>query len=116
MKQGRNVTELYQELHRQANAKRDFLAPAHHIRTRSNGSTALTMEAVGSEFTVNEIAHGQLAEYAGVPKQFYDRLRENASELRVSLRDETAQEADNPDVGDTPLFDVVVNRLLQSKG
>jgi hypothetical protein len=116
MKQGRDLLELYQELQRQANAKRDFLAPAQHIRVHSNGATALAMNSVGSTFAVNDIAHSQLAEYAGVPKPFYDRLRSATMELRVPLREDMDDETENPDSDDVPLFDVVVNRLLQGKG
>src|SRR5258708_35758596 len=101
---------------RQANANRDFLAPAHTIRVHSNGTTAMAMDSVGDFFTVNDIAHSQLAEYAGVPKPFYDRLRGATTELRVPVRVDEYFDTDSPDTNDAPLFDVVVNRLLQGKG
>jgi hypothetical protein len=116
MKQGRNLLELYQELQRQADAKRDFLAPASHIHIHSNGYTALGMEAIGDSYAVNDIAHSQLAEYAGVPKPFYDRLRGATNDLRVPIRQDEKENDENPDYDETPLFDVLLNRLLQSKG
>ena len=109
MKQGRTLPALAQELTRQADAKRDFLADAGALRVESNGHTNLLLKET---FVVGEVAHGQLAEYTGVPKGFYDRLRNATEDLRV-LR------AGNPgdDVRpDQPLFDVMVNRLLVSKG
>jgi hypothetical protein len=109
MKQGRTLPGLATELERQANAKRDFLAEAGAIRVESNGHTDLVLKEA---FEVNDVAHGQIAEYAGIPKGFYDRMRNAAEELRVTR-------PGNPDEGlrpDMPLFDVVVNRLLQSKG
>ncbi len=119
MKQGRTLPDLAAELERQANAKRDFLAPAQTIRLRSNGHTELYLN---EPFAVGEIAHGQIAEYAGVPKGLYDRLRNAAEGLRVPV----AQLADCPqalpDGGqlafckDEPLFDVVLNRLLRQCG
>ena len=119
MKQGRTLPDLAAELERQANAKRDFLAPAQTIRLRSNGHTELYLN---EPFEVGEIAHGQIAEYAGVPKALYDRLRNAAADLRVPV----AQLADCPqaipDEGqlafckEEPLFDVMLNRLLRQGG
>jgi hypothetical protein len=119
MKQGRTLPDLAAELERQANAKRDFLAPAQTIRLRSNGHTELYLT---EPFAVGEIAHGQIAEYAGVPKALYDRLRNAATDLRIPV----AQVADCPqalpDEGqlafckEEPLFDVMLNRLLRENG
>jgi hypothetical protein len=113
MKQGRTLPELATELQRQANAKRDFLTPARDIRFRSNGHTELHF---GEGFQVNDIAHSQIAEYAGVPKPFYDRLRTAASELKVPIRMNDDYDGENVESMNAALFDVVLNRLLESKG
>ncbi|MCW3050982.1 MAG: hypothetical protein JWN14_152 [Chthonomonadales bacterium] len=119
MKTGRTLPDLASELERQANAKRDFLAPAEALRVRSNGHTDLL---VNEPFAVNEIAHGQLADYTGVPKSFYDRLRNEATDLQIP----TPRLGDCPQAvidptqlvqcESTPLFDVLLNRLLVGKG
>lgn len=109
MKQGRALPELVTELKRQANAKRDLLAPAKAIRVHSNGCSRLVLD---DSYVVNDIAHGQLAEYAGVPKPFYDRLRSATNALRVPLLHEDY----DPSQADYPLFDVLVNTLLEKKG
>jgi hypothetical protein len=113
MKQGRTLPSLAQELARQADAKRDFIAEAGAVRVTSNGHTDLILK---ESFAVNEVAHGQLAEYAGIPKGFYDRLR-GATDLRVPavFREDEGHEAPSG-WDDAPLFDVMVNRLLKSKG
>ena len=103
MKQGRTLPDLANELIRQANEKKDFLAEAGALRVRSNGHTDLVLK---EPYAVNEVAHGQIAEYLGIPKGFYDRLRNAAGDLAIPLRNE-----DN-----VPLFDVTVNRLLEAKG
>ncbi len=108
MQQGKTLPELATELYRQAGAKRDFLAPADALTVRSSGHTDLI---VGQAYTLNEVAHGQIADYLGIPKSFYDRLR-NAADLRVPL----LPSPETPAHTDQPLFDLVVNRLLQSKG
>jgi hypothetical protein len=118
MKQGRTLPNLAAELERQASMKRDFLAPASQLTVQSNGHTALHLKEA---FAVGDIAHGQLAEYLGIPKGFYDRLRNATGDLRVPLGNATAislPEADDRQLRmqeDAPLFDVVVNRLLASK-
>jgi hypothetical protein len=109
MKHGRTLTDLRSVLEHQAGAKRDFLASASRIRLDSNGHTTLTLDEA---FTVNEVAHGQLAEYLGIPKGFYDRMRNATEDLRVP-RPGNSNEGQRPD---EPLFDVMANRLLKSKG
>jgi len=109
MKQGRTLPDLASELERQMNAKRDFLAPADALRVASNGHTDLILKEA---FAVNEVAHSQIADYTGIPKGFYDRLRNATEELRV-IQPGDLNEGIRPDI---PLFDMVVNRLLESKG
>jgi len=117
MPQGRSLPDLTAELHRQANAKRDFLAPAKSIHVATNGHTDVVLNgAVGERFATNDVAHGQMAEYLGIPKTFYDRLRGASADLRVPMRDVDVDTVDNPEPGDASLFDVVVNRLLESRG
>ena len=109
MMQGRTLPDLAAELARQAERKRDFLAPARLLTVRSNGTTHLLAQ---EPFAVGEIAHGQLAEYLGVPKGFYDRLRNAAADLTVPVPPGIGEAAPM----DRPLFDVIVNRLLAGKG
>lgn len=114
MKQGRTLHDLRTVLEHQANAKRDFLASASRIRIASNGHSELVLNEA---YMVNDIAHGQIAEYLGVPKGFYDRLRGATETLQVPavFRESDAAEGQGT-WDDAPLFDVMVNRLLQSKG
>jgi len=109
MKYGRSLAEFSAELERQANVKQDFLVPADGLRFRSNGHTELV---VGDSFPINDVAHGQIAEYAGVPKLFYDKLRAAAEDLTVPIY----SEAPGIDYLDEPLFDVMMTRLFQAKG
>ena len=108
MKEGRPLADLAEELRRQADVKRDYLVPAESLRLRSNGRTYLRL---GDEYAVNDVAHGQIAEYAGVPKPFYDRLRAASEELTVPFYIEDEDGGKN----DAPLFDVLVNGILRSK-
>ena len=92
MKTGRTLQDLAQELDRQANAKRDFIAPTKELElTSTNIGTAipgtqdvhqygLKVNGHGS-FGVGETAHEQLSERLGIPKMYYDRMRTSAPEL-----------------------------------
>ena len=70
MKTGLNLTQLAMEIERRANAKRDLLAPAPKLALRDDATLAVGVEA----FPISNYAHTQLAEYAGVPKAYYDRM------------------------------------------
>jgi hypothetical protein len=105
MKEGRPLPELATELQRQADAKRDYIAPSERLSVSSNGRTEMIL---GDPFPVTDIAHGQIADYLDIPKAYYDRLREKSEELTV--RDP------NDYVPERTLFDVTVNSLLASKG
>ena len=109
MKQGRSLEELGRELIRQEGAKRDFLADANALRVETNGHTDLI---VRENFNVNDIGHQQIAQYLDVPKVHYDRLRSATDELRIDLHDDKTPAGK----ANSPLFDVVVNELLRSKG
>ena len=122
MKTGRSLPDLEAELTRQCSAKRDFLAPARLLHVRSNGHTDLAWSQEHA-YVVNDNAHAQLAEYAGIPRAFYEFLRARTENLRVPVTMPPAALPMNmePDARqlrlaeDSPLFDVTVNRLLHEK-
>jgi hypothetical protein len=112
MKQGRTLPDLAEELRRQADAKRDILAPADEIRLMTDGLTRLSLCGSDAEegYEVSDLAHGQIAEYAGIPKPFYDRLRADGdmrSLLHVARDWEMFE--------DRSLFDVLLGHLLKKK-
>lgn len=134
MKEGRSLANLALELERQADAKRDFVVATGDGRVHTNGSSALPLIRQDETYPLNEIAHGQIADYAEMPKLFYDRLRSSSMTLRVptaetpvaqgksELQEPTYSEPFGSTdcwparVGsDEPLFDLVINRLLQEK-
>jgi hypothetical protein len=81
MKTGKQLNELALELKRQNDSKRDFLAPACQILVKTEDKrTTVDLDACGV-FPVRDTAHPQLAELAGIPKVYYDRLRDQAPKL-----------------------------------
>lgn len=84
MKQGTTLQHLALEVHRQQQAKRDFVAPVMELHFDSVGGerseSVLTVNGFGS-YSVSDITHTQLAGYLKIPKPYYDRLRQTQPEL-----------------------------------
>lgn len=93
MKQGKSLVELAAEIQRQAETKKDFVAPVREIglavsdagvqMVLGGGNYPLTAGGFNNTkvvplhpdkaFGLTNLAHGQLAEYADIPKAYYDR-------------------------------------------
>jgi hypothetical protein len=82
-KAGRTLTELAAEIERRADAKRDLIAPVSKLSMEVVNDTAVLAVHNGTAqtFPVNGIAAGQIAEFTGVPKAYYDRMANEAPEL-----------------------------------
>jgi hypothetical protein len=83
MKQGRTLSELAAEIERQRDQRKDFMAPTSKMALIPAGSNAgrLQLHGIEAAMPVNALAHGQLAEYTGVPKAYYDRMLAESPEL-----------------------------------
>ncbi len=99
--QGKTLQELAGEIERQANSKRDFIAPAkklslvfetpaEHARrsddrtekpTRPIPMLAMANGNGGYRFGMTDLAHNQLADGLSVPKTYYERMRADAADL-----------------------------------
>lgn len=80
MKSGRSLQSLAQEIERQAQTKRDFIAPTKELAVITSNApdskdVALSVGAAGT-FEINETAHNQIAEYCKIPRPYYDRIRQ----------------------------------------
>ena len=84
MKTGLSLTQLAQELERQATTKRDFLAPERQLQVEvveaDTPTVHLVVGAVG-RFPLTPYAHGQVGEHLGIPKAYYERLLQQAPDL-----------------------------------
>lgn len=82
MNAGRPLDTVIEELSRQAEDNRDLVAPARSLAIETARYPALTLavRTVG-EFDLTDHAHGQLAEWLGIPRAYYDRLRDVAPRL-----------------------------------
>lgn len=78
MKSGRTLTEVAQELERQLQSKKDYVADSRRLMLRPTGK--VDVEGIG-EFGVTHHAHAQIAGRLKIPKQYYDRMRTEAPAL-----------------------------------
>lgn len=88
MKTGRSLGQLAAEIERQAQAKKDYIAPRAKMQLqvldRDNAKfpvLALLNGNGGKQFGINEIAHDQLATRLEIPRNYYDRMRTKAPAL-----------------------------------
>lgn len=106
MKAGVSLQELAEELHRQNQSKVDYVMDTRRMSISSNGSSTLALDGAEGEelveLAVTEHTHGQLADRLGIPKTFYDRLR-NGHQPKRGARKPAQPE----------LFDQLVNGLFQ---
>lgn len=78
MMQGLTLNELAEELARQNETKKDFVADTKKLTFTDESKLAL--EDFG-DFPVTEFGHGQIAAAVGVPVKYYRRMLDDAPEL-----------------------------------
>ncbi len=80
MKTGLDIVALAQEIARRQETKRDFVVASDALRaivtpSPEEGAAPTVNLAFGEEVVgINNVAHGQIAEYAGIPKRYYDKM------------------------------------------
>lgn len=79
MKEGKTLVELAQEIERQREAKRDYIADTRGLTMQTD--CTLSISGNGDAMPVNPIAHRQIAERIQIPAKYYDRLLQTAPEL-----------------------------------
>ena len=79
MKQGRSLSELAQEIERQAESKRDFLVPSDKMNML--GGKELVISDTHIPLGITPLCHEQIGSRLSIPRPYYDRMREEAPEL-----------------------------------
>lgn len=80
LKPGKSLTALAQELERIQTVKRDFVVPTQMLSVTPEMNVAFA-NGERHEYSLNRWSAGQLAAYSEVPKQYFDRLRDEKPEL-----------------------------------
>lgn len=83
MKTGRTLSELAQEIERQGNDRRDYVADTRSMvmDTVTHGMRLTIANGGDTSYDVNDNAHRQIGARLGIPAKYYDRMREEAPEL-----------------------------------
>ncbi len=82
MERGLALQDFASQLQAAIPLKRDIVAPTQKAAMRYSGDAGLTMEVAGEgEYTLRETAHGQVAEWAGIPAKYYRRMQDEAPAL-----------------------------------
>jgi hypothetical protein len=76
MKTGLSLSALAAEIERRAATKADFIAPTGKMEmVVHEGAPAIALQnGTVKTFGVNGVAHGQIAEFAGIPMAYYRRM------------------------------------------
>jgi hypothetical protein len=79
MQKGKSIVELAQEIQTRADNSQDYISDTREISMGYDGESI----SIGDELKleVNELAHGQIAERTGIPKKYYEIMRNEAPEL-----------------------------------
>lgn len=93
MKSGRSLTELAQEIERQAQSKKDYIADTEKVAMELTPSVAdgqmhklsLAMQNGngGIHLGMTDLFHEQVAAKVGIPKTYYERMQKEAPALLV---------------------------------
>jgi len=81
MKTGRSLSALANELERQMETKRDYIADTSALTMLPNTKLEMRNGDMGQDLGLTDYAHGQVASRVKIPKVYYDRMRENAPAL-----------------------------------
>ena len=82
MKTGKTLEALGVEVLRRANSRKDYLADTRRVTPLFENFPALRLAGAGdTAFAIQPWAHGQLAEHAGIPQAYYDRMLRDAPAL-----------------------------------
>lgn len=78
MKQGKSIIQLAQELERQRQARKDFIADTRSLQVKTKdgwSQLSIKMDKMEESFWLNEVAHKQLAERLQIPQKYYHKMR-----------------------------------------
>ena len=81
MTAGTELSTLVAEVERVDRAKRDFLVDSRKVSVLPSGRELLLGGADIGPVSIRPYAHGQLAEFTGIPKRYYDRMLNEAPDL-----------------------------------
>ncbi len=80
MKQGKSLNELAMELTRIQETAKDYIVPVQKMKMNEGGAIEF-QNGTSQTLTLNNWSAGQIATYAEIPKQYFDRIRLESPKL-----------------------------------
>jgi len=81
MKSGRSLQDLAAELQRQADTRKDFIAPQGKLEAKVVEGEVVLDGINGDPFSINPYAFRQFADHLGIPQKYADRMRVEQPDL-----------------------------------
>jgi len=76
MNSGRTLQSLADELERQRQTRKDFIAPQEKLRVVADGTRGIVIDGLnGQPLTLTPHAHRQVADHLAIPQKYYERMR-----------------------------------------
>jgi len=84
MKTGLSLVELAQKIQSEQTDRNDYMVDTRSIHVTNDTLVLNPNEREAQAFGITEHTHGQIATYTGIPKRYYDRMRQEAPDLLSS--------------------------------
>ena len=82
MKAGRSLSAIAAELERQVETRKDYIAPTERLTMVAREDKAVVLDGLNGEgMGIRPYAHRQIADEAGIPGKYYERMRTAAPAL-----------------------------------
>lgn len=81
MKTGRTLTQLAQEIARQRDTRKDYVARTEALKMSAVEADVMLALPGHDAFDINDLGHRQIGTHVKVPAPYYDRMRKLAPEL-----------------------------------
>lgn len=81
MKEGRSISDLAQELQRQRESKRDFVADTRHLRAHAFGNKVALAIGNNVEVGFTNHAHRQVGQHLEIHAKYYDKMLKDSPQL-----------------------------------
>lgn len=114
MRTGKTMHELAAEISRQAETKRDFLAPTNKLEMQlADNRPIFHIDGLNEQFGIQSLAHEHVAKQTGIRKDYYDRMLTEAPDLLTQNVNYWFQK--NPEARMTRTLDGNVRAMLSPR-
>jgi hypothetical protein len=96
MFQGRSLVELAQELERQKETKKDYIAPTKMLEVEPQDKGGVMMKMGDQRLGITNLAHNQIRDFTKIPANYYNLMMDKAPDLLARNVNHWFQENTDP--------------------